>query len=862
MIELSARALQVNHFRWLALAFAAGAFAQLQHALQPVLWPVAVYLGLFALGFILFIAIVVIAVKSIGMLSTHKIMCVFAGLLVGFSSAGLHGVASFAPLAPELEGQELVLTGVVASLPVASLDSLRFEFDVDSPAPGIPPRVQLAWYAPANPAVIKPGTRWLFTVKLRAAHGVLNLHGFDGELQLLERGVQALGYVRPKGERQLLSTEVPWNYQVDALRYRLKERIRAALGDAPFTGVVQALAMGDQSAIERSDWAVYRDSGIGHLMSISGLHVTMFAWLAGVCVSFAWRRSSRLMHWLPAPTAARGLGLVCAFLYSLVAGFGVPAARTVLMLAVATWASLSGRRFAWIDVLLAALVVVVALDPWALLAAGFWLSFSAVALLFWSSYKASAEQSVKESRFINNSELKTALRSQAVATVALVPLTVLFFGQVSLVSPLANAVAIPLVSLVVTPLAVVGMLLPAPLSTLLWSTAHALLAGLQWGLSWLVTLPAATVALPAPNLTVMLFAMAGVALLVAPAIGALRWLGALLMLPLVMLRPLPVPEGEFAVQFLDVGQGTSVLIQTHTGALLFDTGASYPGGADAGERVVVPMLRALGVRTLDVLMISHADSDHAGGAQSVLAAFPVKRLLTSITGAATALVLHPRGPVLESCTRGQRWEQSGVRFAVLNPTDEDYSRPLKTNPMSCVLSVTSASGKRLIVTGDAEAPQEAAMVAADRQALKADVLVIGHHGSKTSTSPVFLEAVQPRYAVTQVAYRSRYGHPHPTVVERLAQAGVPSLRSDCDGGLAWRSDAPDVWVKARVERARYWRHTGSGIQARTHAGKPSSACAKFDTETARGIGTKLADPPSNLTSPPAAFTAPDFQEEE
>lgn len=833
------------NFATLALAFAGGAWLQLG---QSALAGAAFYGGLLcAVALFSITTNLIVAKRYLEITSAYLTVLIInaiyalSALVCGFALAGLHGVTSYTPLAAALEGQDITLSGYVATLPLVGDDGVRFTFDVE-PAPGlpqqVPKRLALAWYAPPNPAAITPGSHWRFQVRLRAVHGTLNLHGFDAELQNLERGIQAAGYVRPKGERELVPGAIPWRYTIEALRYRLKQRIRAALGDAPYTGVLQALAVGDQSAIAASDWATFRDSGIGHLMSISGLHVTMFAWLTALLAGWCWRRSTRLMHWMAAPQAARWIGLAVACAYAAIAGWGVPAQRTVVMLFIATLALQGGRRYAWADVLLLALVAVVALDPWALLQPGFWLSFSAVGMLFWASYKGSSEQPAIENSYLNRSKLREAAHSQAVATVALVPLTVLFFQQVSLVSPLANALAIPLVSLVVTPLAVIGLLLPEPLSTAVWTLAHALLGGLQWLLSGLVALPWATVSLPAPDGIALALALLGVVILVAPAIGALRWTGAFMLLPLLLVSPPAPPPGEFTAHIMDVGQGTAVLLSTRNQHLLYDTGASYPGGLDAGARVVLPLLRSLGVRRLHTLVISHADSDHAGGAQSVLSALPVARLLSSITGSATALIQDPaRKLAPESCQAGQTWTLDGVRFEMLHPLASDYQTNAKTNAMSCVLKATSASGKSLLLMGDAEAAQEAAMLTRSAHALKVTVLLVGHHGSKTSTSPAFLQAVAPDFAATQVGYRSRYGHPHPSVVARLAEAKVVSLRSDCHGGLLWRSAAPGAWVKARVERWRYWRHTCHDVS----------------------LGTNLADKPLDSKSSPLS---PDFQDDE
>jgi competence protein ComEC len=807
-MALTTPAVPVNLFRWAVLPMVVAIAAQLQ---QPALWRLGVYAWMLAAG----VAGIVLCYRAVSRAGASRarwalrFASLISGSLLGFGLAGVHGqLATRGGLDPALEGKDVVITGHVAQLPVQAGEALRFVFEADMRPRGMPERVQLSWYGMPDPAALVPGSRWQLTVRLRAPHGLMNLHGFDYELYLLERGIQAAGYVRSSSTNVRERANTPYRYWLTELRHTLKQRIDVALGDAPYKGVVQALAMGDQSAIDRDEWRVFRDTGVGHLMSISGLHVTMFAWLAALAAGGLWRRSSTLMLWLPAPTAARWIGFAVAASYALTAGWGVPAQRTVWMLLVATLAMHGGLRFAWVDVLLAALAVVLVFDPWAVLQPGYWLSFAAVAFLFWGAQREAAtlhqaDHTQAIARWLGMWQaIKAAARVQMVATLSLVPLTVLFFQQVSLVSPLANALAIPVVSLLVTPTAVLALLLPAPVSTVLWHAAHEALAVMHLFLEWLAAWPAATVSLAAPAPLAFVLALLACAVLLAPAIGALRWMGVPMLLPLWLVQPGLPPAGEMQVHFIDVGQGTAVLVRTARYAMLYDTGPSYASGSDAAERAVVPMLRALGVRKLDVLVISHRDSDHAGGAATVLGALQADRVVTSMT--ADEL---PLAKSIERCAAGLRWQWDGVRIEVLHPSRDDYELGIKPNGLSCVLKVTAASGPSMLLAGDIEQAQEWRLLATDEKALAATVLLAPHHGSKTSSSAPFLQAVQARAAVVQVSYRSRYGHPHPEVLARYQVAGVAVMRTDCDGALFWRSDAPEVWVKAREERWQYWRHT-------------------------------------------------------
>jgi competence protein ComEC len=778
---------------------------------QPALWRLGVYAWLLAAGaagLVLCYRHVILATRR-GMRVALALAALASGALLGFGAAGVQGqLAMQGGLSPALEGKDIELQGHVAELPVQAGEAIRFVFDADVRPRGVPERVQLSWYGMPDTTQLVPGSRWQLTVRLRAPHGLMNEHGFDYELYLLERGIQAAGYVRSRNTNDQIRADTPYRYKLVYLRHQLKQRIDAALADAPYKGVVQALAVGDQRAIERDEWRVFRDTGVGHLMSISGLHVTMFAWLAVLAAGWLWRRSARLMLWLPAPTAARWVGFGVAAGYAAIAGFGVPAQRTVWMLLVATLALHSGLRFAWVDVLLAALVVVILIDPWALLQPGFWLSFAAVAFLFWGAPREAhalhqPDSTQATSRWANAwRALKAAAWVQAVATLSLVPLTVLFFQQVSLVSPLANAVAIPVVSLLVTPVAVIALLLPAPVSTVLWHASHEALAALQGFLAWLAQWPAATVSLPAPSPLAFALALLACVLLLAPALGRLRWLGVPMLLPMLLIAPAAPAPGEMQVHFIDVGQGTAVLVRTAGHTMLYDAGPAYASGSDAAERAVLPLLRALGVHKLDALVISHRDTDHAGGAASVLSALAADRVITSMSADE---LLQARS--IERCAAGMRWLWDGVRVEVLHPERVDYERAGKPNTLSCVLKLTAQSGATVLLTGDIEQAQELRLVSHDAAALKADVLLAPHHGSKTSSTAPFLQAVQAQALVVQVAYRSRYGHPHEDVLARYQQAGAQVLRTDCDGALFWRSDAPQQWGQSRTERWRYWRHT-------------------------------------------------------
>ncbi len=738
-------------------------------------------------------------------------------------------------LEPALEGRDLRVTGVVAAMvqPIEG-GGVRLRLAVESavqPGDGgqavtLPALVELGWYgsgwrgsdealpaASVPPATLRPGQRWRLTVRLKAPHGERNPHGFDYELRQWEQGVQATGYVRTSARDappELVAST--WRYPVEQLRQSVRGAILARLATDPddgpalrSAGVVAALVTGDQRAIDRADWDVFRATGVSHLMSISGLHITLFAWLAAAVVRALWRRSEALCLRWPAPSAALLGGVLLAAAYALFSGWGVPAQRTIAMLVVVALLRLSGRRWPWPEAWLLTCAAVVLPDPWALWQPGFWLSFVAVAVLF--ATNASNSVAVSAGGTGVRGRFASLVREQWVVTLALTPLTLLLFGQVSVVGLLANLLAIPWVTLVATPLSFAGLLW-APL----WQGAAWSVQLLGLVLQPLAALPGASIWVAAAPLWAGLAAVAGGVLLALRLPWPVRALGVALWLPVLLWQaPRPAP-GSFELLAADVGQGNAVLVRTAAHALLYDTGPRHSASSDAGARVLVPLLRALGER-LDVLMLSHRDSDHTGGAAAVLAQQPQAVLTGSLEAG------HPLAALraLQPCQAGQRWHWDGVDFEVLHPlaaADGDVpvagGRPPASNTLSCVLRIASrpdggGGGGVALLAGDIEKAQEQALLARAAP-LAADVLLVPHHGSKTSSSAAFVDAVQPRAALVQAAYRSRFGHPAPEVVQRYQERGVQVIDSARCGAARWHSARPGEVRCERTLQPRYWQH--------------------------------------------------------
>ncbi|WLI91033.1 DNA internalization-related competence protein ComEC/Rec2 [Massilia sp. R2A-15] len=734
-----------------------------------------------------------------------------AGALLGFCWAALIAHLALAPqLAKEDEGRDVTLVGTIDSLPYRFEQGVRFNFAVErvvGEPMAVPPRVSLAWYAGFRDQVqqvgaVQPGERWQLTVRLQRPHGNANPYGFDYEVWQLEQGVRATGYVRPAGEanRRLDSFVFSIGNLVEHCRATLRDRILAALPGKQYAGVIVALVVGDQRAIDQSDWTVFNRTGISHLISISGLHITMIAGVFALLAGWLWRRSfftgAQLPLMLPAQKVAALAGAGAALLYVLLAGFGVPAQRTLYMLAVVAAALWSGRIASVSHVLCAALGLVVLLDPWAVLWPGFWLSFGAVAVIL---YATVGRVGARQAGF--KAALRLGAHTQYVVTLGLVPLTMLLFAQVSLASPIANAVAIPLVSFVVTPLALAGSMAPAPLSGALLALAHFAVEGLAGFLEWMSASPLAVWSAPTPAPWVFCFAFAGTLWMLAPRGWPHRWTGAAAWLPLLASLPSHPAQGEMAVTAFDVGQGMALLIETSGHRLLYDAGPLYSPDANGGNRVIGPYLKARGIDRLDGMVITHSDADHAGGALAVMAAVKVGWVASS---------LPPAHPIVRAagthsrCAAGQQWSWDGVQFEMLQPTLASYDNAaLKPNARGCTLRI-SAGKHAVLLAADIEAAQEAQLVLASAGQLRADVLLAPHHGSGTSSTPGFLRAVQPALGIFQVGYRNRYHHPKAEVYERYREMGIARMRTDESGAIQLQFGNVVVASEYRRDHARYW----------------------------------------------------------
>jgi len=718
-----------------------------------------------------------------------------AVVLIGFAwCAWRASLALDARLLAELEGRDFDVTGVVDELPISRIEAsraiLRIErVELDGKILPIAGRVRIAWYA-APAGALEACSRWQLRLRLKRPRGLVNPGGFDFERHALERGIVAVGYVRADGENRKVGERA---LCIDRLRADLSREIAERIADPHDAALVRAFAIGDTRGLDEDDWIVARANGIPHLIAISGFHVGVAAAFGALAAGLLWWLFPRLALRVPHPMAQIPAALATALFYGALAGGSLPTVRTLLMIGIVALSRARRRAGAGAQTLALALTAILIVDPLAVLSAGFWLSFVGVAfLMLFLSRGAGVLAFVRELTL-----------GQLAMTVSLLPLTVWFFGEASLIGALSNLIAVPFVSFVIVPLCLLGVLallvipmLASPLLVAASQCAHFLWLLLER----MAALPGAHWYLPEANPWALVLAMLGAAWLLLPRGVPLRAAGVLLFLPLLA-PPRTLPgDGAFEAVVIDVGQGLSVFVRTRTHALLYDAGARYPSEFDLGKAAVLPTLHALGVDRLDRLMISHGDNDHAGGAAAVAQAFPAAER----SGGEPA-----RSEIgLRQCTAGESWDWDGVHFRIVAPTQDRLGSVAasRDNDLSCVV-VVEGRGGRLLLTGDISSriePEVAAALGSDGPPL---VLVVPHHGSRSSSAAAFIAALRPVLAIVSAGWRSRFGHPHAEVVARYRDAGVPMLNTAGQGALrvAFPADAPPIALGERQRRRRYWR---------------------------------------------------------
>ncbi len=675
------------------------------------------------------------------------------------------------------EGIDIQITGYIDSLPKYEDRRIRFEFIVEPQQNNFPNKLRLSWYS--SKEVLKAGQYWQFTVKLKRPHGGFNPFGFDYERFLFAQGIGATGYIRKP--KPILILEKNKTNNISVWRQQIADKFKQLIGVNDNLGLIQALSIGDYSQIKNQQWDLLRKTGTNHLLSISGLHIGL---VAGIVFFF----TRKLWTWTgflncSASTFAALNSLVAATFYAALAGFSIPTQRALMMLIVTMILIISQRHLLQSRSLALALLLVLLFNPLAVLSNGFWLSFSAVGIILYCSSKR-----LGKARWYVR-----IFKIHLILALGLSPLSLLFFQQVSIISPLANFIAIPWVGFIIVPLILVAVLVMFWLPWIavqLLTFADINLSLLFECLQKLADLSFSTMSHPQPSLLAILLASVAVLLLFAPKGIPGRHLALILLLPLLFVKQKHLKEGEFSVNLLDVGQGLATVVQTANHLLVFDTGAKYSENFNMGKVVLLPYLQGIGVSKIDRLIISHGDNDHIGGMQALIENIAIGDIYSSITG-----------ENIKNCLTGQQWQWEGVQFKILSPRLPHFN---SKNNNSCVLKIKSIYGSALL-TGDIEARAERSLLNYSLVDLKSDVLIAPHHGSKTSSTIGFLQQVDPKWILIPVGYRNRFHHPHFSVLKRYQQQGYQWFSTAKGGALqVFMTQEGQQLMIYRDKFGKYW----------------------------------------------------------
>jgi len=685
-------------------------------------------------------------------------------------------------LPTELAGKEISITGLISSVPERQQQRLRFEFKPDlSTLHALPNKIRLNWYRPL-PQQLNAGERWQLTVKLKPLRGMMNPGAFDYESWLFQQGIGATGYIRQSKYNVRLSVASP--YSINAIRQTLIDKVESILAASPNIGLIQGLTTGIRHNIDQQQWQVLRLSGTNHLLAISGLHIGLAASIGFFLFRFLWSLRAANLLLLTATEAAAIGGFIFALFYAALAGFSIPTQRALIMVATVMVSLIIRRPTTTSHILALSLLLILIFDPLSVLAAGFWLSFCAVAIIL----------------FVSQQRYPTAkwqwLKIHSLIALGLSPLLLFFFLQTSLIAPIANLIAIPFISIIVVPLLLLASLflwLWPPLAELLlhfidflltvfWPFLDSL-AALSWSHWQSAELP----------LYYWPPIMIACLLLLTPRHFPAKWLGVLGLAPLLLWTPDRPNQGEFWFSLLDVGQGLSAVIQTQQHTLVFDTGPKFGQNFNTGTAIVKPFLQQQGIKTIDTLVISHADNDHIGGAIPLINEIETLQILSS----------SPHHFVNgKSCQTGQSWQWDNVTFSMLHPQPIDKD---SENNLSCVLKISNTAGS-ILLTGDIEKETEKRLLERSPSALQSTILIVPHHGSKTSSTDAFIKAVSPQIALFPVGFLNRFHFPHSSVVNRYHDNNVSLFNSADHGAIQFKFQlnsisSPLLW---RQSNRRIW----------------------------------------------------------
>lgn len=697
---------------------------------------------------------------------------------------------------PKWEGQDIILQGQVKGVPNQREDGTRFRLEINQASLKADPEkqidlkgiVRLGWFR--TPEIVNADETWQLVVRMKRPSGFLNPAGFDYEKWLFTERISATGYIRDDKKAKINKriSKAPW-WSVDHLRQTIHYKIQQGVEDKASAAILSALVVAIRTKFDDEQWKLLQQTGTSHLVAISGLHIAVVAGFAFFPIMLIWGLFPSLNEKIPLQVAGAITGVFFATAYAMLAGFTLPTQRALLMVVIALLGLLVRRHYQSSTILAVVVIAVLLLDPLAGMTVSFWLSFLAVTIIL-----IILKRQVEKPR----SKIMSLIKMQIILSLGMLPLTLFFFGSASLLSPVANLIAIPWVSLVIVPLSLIALVF-MPISTIISNGILSVSAlAIKWmfaGFALLGDSPLANITIAKIPSVYLIIAFAGFLFMLLPKGFPARWLGLIAMLPALLFAPEKPNQGEFTFTLLDAGQGMASVIQTQNHTLIYDVGTRYSETYDIGKLVVVPFLKGKGITTVDNMILSHKDIDHWGGAEAVLKEITVAEIMSSDSTILSKL----ENQEVMSCTKYDKWQWDGVDFEIISPSEEFLEKVKKDNNRSCVLRVSN-SNHSLLLTGDIEKKAESYLLKNRKDKLASDVISVPHHGSKTSSTQHFLQAVAPTLALIPAGYRNRFGHPKEKVLKRYQKLEISVLDTINSGAIT--IDFPKTSEKYQLKEHR------------------------------------------------------------
>ncbi|MCF6288576.1 MAG: DNA internalization-related competence protein ComEC/Rec2 [Proteobacteria bacterium] len=678
----------------------------------------------------------------------HKYAKLMLSTVLGFSFAIVAGLYAKSQQLQTIPTANITLLGSIVDLPKQQQDRTKFTFKVENHKLK---KLLVSWYDTEQQ--VRAGQKWQLELKLKPIHGYNNPGSFDYSKWLFRQGYDATATV--KSAKLLPKQSINISAWVNNLRFEIGEVINQNIKSVRVQALIQALTIGDKSQISFADSQLFQTTGTAHLIAISGLHIGLIA-LVGVFfgrLCFFVFTSQKFNRYKFEAIFA----ISFALFYALLAGLSIPTIRALVMVIVFSLAHVFKTSISRWQAWSIALMIILVIDPFSVLDIGFWFSFGAVAVLMFAF----------TGRKSSNNFISAFIKAQVIILLGLMPLMVIVFQKVTILSPVANILILPLASLLLIPLIFISIFVytfSATMAGFLFTYIEKLSLYLFAILDYLQQLDYVNLTINNINpFTFGLLLLAAIALLL-PKLFRWRFIAVVLLLPLFLIKSNNITEHEFRVNVLDVGQGLSIIVTTKKHTLIYDTGAKFEAGFSLATSVVLPFLQSKGITAVDKIILSHKDNDHAGGIDELRKSFPNAEVL-AVTGE------YP------TCVYPKSWTWDEVKFEVLSPYN---TNPYLGNNSSCVIKISSNNGS-ILLTGDIHEPIEYRLLQNFSEQITSDVLIIPHHGSKTSSSKDFITQVNPKTAINSSGFANQFNHPHPHIKQAYLTNGSEFLDTQDQG---------------------------------------------------------------------------------